>query len=112
MEAARTAGAGNGFAVVASVATSLAPETARATEDIAGENAAMHMAPTEAMSAVGHIDVRVERINRIATAAAEQNAISTVIARNIHQRAEVSAVAGAPVVARGQTDAAAGQVPT
>ena len=118
IEAARAGEAGKGFAVVASEVKSLASQTAKATEEIAAQIAAVQMASTESVKAIEAISTTINRVNEIATmiaAAVEQQGASTKeIARNVQQAAqgtnEVSSNIGNVSQAASQTGSAATQV--
>ena len=102
IEAARAGEAGKGFAVVASEVKQLAAQTARATEDVATQIAAMRMAADEAASAMGGISRTIARIDEVATtiaAAVEEQGAST---REITQRLQgVSGSTGGVIQAIG-----------
>lgn len=86
IQAAHAGEAGKGFAVVASEVKQLAAQTARATEEVATQIAAMRMAADEAASAMGGISRTIARIDEVATtstAAVEEQGAST---REITQR--------------------------
>jgi len=91
IEAARAGEAGRGFAVVASEVKSLATETARATEEIAGKVNEMQTATGLAVDAIREITGTIRRINDIATAIAasveQQGAATSEITRNVQQAA-------------------------
>jgi methyl-accepting chemotaxis protein len=91
IEAARAGEAGKGFAVVASEVKSLANQTAKATEDIAGQISAIQATTNNVVSAIGGIGGTIGRINEISTAIAaaieEQSAANNEISRNIQQAA-------------------------
>jgi methyl-accepting chemotaxis protein len=118
IEAARAGEAGKGFAVVASEVKSLANQTAKATEEIGAQIAAMQSATGETVSAIGSIGATIGQINEIATTIAaaveEQGAATQEIARNVQQAAtgtqEVSSTIIGVTQAAGETGAAASQV--
>ena len=91
IEAARAGEAGLGFAVVAGEVKELAAQTAKATDEIAGQIAAVQGATGTCVSAIGSITGRIREINGLATliaAAVEQQASATrEIVRNVAQAA-------------------------
>jgi methyl-accepting chemotaxis protein len=91
IEAARAGDAGRGFAVVASEVKELASQTAKATEEIAGQVAAIQSATGECVTAIGGISNTIREISGIATtiaAAVEQQGSATrEIARSVQQAA-------------------------
>ncbi len=120
IEAARAGEAGKGFAVVASEVKSLANQTAKATEDIAAQIAAIQGATKKAVDAIGAIDGTIGRMNEISTMIAaameEQGASTREIARNTQEAArgtlDVSQSIGNVNQAAAETGTAAGQVLT
>lgn len=70
IEAARVGEAGRGFAVVAGEVKNLATLTHRATEDIAGQIAAVQEATAEAVEAISRIETTIVGVNDIAAAIA------------------------------------------
>ncbi|HYG89555.1 MAG TPA: methyl-accepting chemotaxis protein [Azospirillum sp.] len=92
IEAARAGEAGKGFAVVASEVKNLANQTAKATEDIAGQVAGIQRVSTETAAAIRTIGEVIARIDDIATTIAsaveQQGAATSEIARNITQAAQ------------------------
>ncbi len=104
IEAARAGEAGRGFAVVASEVKELASQTAKATDEIAGQVAAIQSATGDCVTAIGGISDTIREISGIATTIAaaveQQDSATREIARSVQQAAagtsEVSAnVAGA-----------------
>ena len=104
IEAARAGEAGRGFAVVASEVKNLASQTAKATEEIAGQVNAIQSATGSCVSAIGGISATIREISgiavTIAAAVEEQDSATREIARSVQQAAggtsEVSVnVAGA-----------------
>ncbi|MEW5728092.1 MAG: HAMP domain-containing methyl-accepting chemotaxis protein [Pseudomonadota bacterium] len=92
IEAARAGDAGKGFAVVASEVKSLANQTARATDEIAGEIAAMKTATDEAVRAIDGIVATIGRVSEaltvIATAVGEQGRATSEISASVSQAAD------------------------
>jgi methyl-accepting chemotaxis protein len=118
IEAARAGEAGKGFAVVASEVKNLASQTAKATEDITGQVAAIQAATSSSVQAIQAIGGTIDRVNQIAAAIAaaveEQSAATREIARNVQQASEGTSevsrhVAGVSEAATA-TGAAAGEV--
>jgi len=87
IEAARAGEAGRGFAVVASEVKTLAAQTARATEQIGAQIAAMQGETERAVAAIGGIARTVEAMNgitaQVAAATEEQSAATQEIGRAV-----------------------------
>ena len=80
IEAARAGDAGKGFAVVASEVKSLAAQTARATEEVAGHISAIQLATTRATDGIGTLSAQVGAVSEAAgdvAAAIELQRIAT-----------------------------------
>ncbi|HWA44758.1 MAG TPA: methyl-accepting chemotaxis protein [Hypericibacter adhaerens] len=120
IEAARAGEAGKGFAVVASEVKSLATQTAKATEEIGGQIAAIQTATGQSVAAMNGIAEVMQRINAVtatvASAVEEQGAATQEISRNVQQASvgttEVSSNIAGVTLAAGETGKAAGQVLT
>jgi methyl-accepting chemotaxis protein len=118
IEAARAGEAGRGFAVVAAEVKNLATQTAKATEEITGQVAAIQGATRSSVGAIQSIGTTIQRVNEIAAAIAaaveEQGAATREIARNVQQASqgtnEVSRHISGVSQAAGATGAAAGEV--
>ncbi len=86
IEAARAGEAGKGFAVVASEVKSLANQTAKATEEITGQIAAVQKVTKDAMDAIKGIGSTIGEVSTVATSIAsaveEQGAATQEITRN------------------------------
>ena len=94
IEAARAGEAGKGFAVVASEVKHLASQTAKATEDITAQIAAIQSSTAAAVTAIQGVGGTISEINHItatiASAVEEQGAATQEISRNIQQAASGS----------------------
>ena len=92
IEAARAGEAGKGFAVVASEVKTLASQTARATEEIGAQIAAIQAATERAVHSIKGIAEVVAEVDgisaTIAAAVEEQGAATREIARNVAEAAQ------------------------
>ena len=118
IEAARAGEAGRGFAVVASEVKSLAVQTAKATEDIAGQISAVQASTGAAVEAIGRIADRMQEISNYTSSAAasvqQQDAATGEISQNVMSAAqgakEIVAVLGDVAGAATETRSSAEQV--
>jgi methyl-accepting chemotaxis protein len=89
IEAARAGEAGKGFAVVASEVKSLAGQTAKATEEIAGQVGAIQSAVADAAHAIEQVNTVIEQISHIAGTVAvtveEQNRAVASISEGVNR---------------------------
>ena len=118
IEAARAGESGRGFAVVASEVKALANETAKATEEISAQVAAMQASTGEAVVSIGGIGETIARMSEItssiATSIDQQGDATREIARNIQQVAagsnEINSNIGSVTSAAAATGTAAADV--
>jgi methyl-accepting chemotaxis protein len=89
IEAARAGDAGKGFTVVASEVKNLANQTAKATEEIGGQIAAVQLGTEGAVKAIANVSGTIGEISSISSAIAvaveEQSAATIEIARNVEE---------------------------
>jgi methyl-accepting chemotaxis protein len=118
IEAARAGEAGRGFAVVASEVKSLAVQTAKATEQIATQIAAVQASTRGAVEAIRRNTDRMRAISQVTTEVAasfeQQNSATGEISHNVALAAEgtrtVASVLGAVAGAVGNTRTSADTV--
>lgn len=92
IEAARAGDAGKGFAVVASEVKELASQTAKATEDIAEQVAAIQAATENTVQVISRVSTTIDQINEIATsisaAMEEQSVVIQEVVSNTQSAAD------------------------
>ena len=118
IEAARAGDSGRGFAVVASEVKALANQTAKATEEISSQVAAMQASTSEAVASIGGITETISQMSEItvsiSTAVEQQGGATREIARNIQSVAagsnEISTHLGGVTTAAAATGKAASEV--
>ena len=103
IEAARAGEAGRGFAVVASEVKSLAGQTAKATEEIAGQVGAIQSAVADAAQAIEQVNAIIAELSSIASTVAgtveEQTRAVSSISEGVN-RASLEARTGAEAMSR------------
>src|SRR6195952_5495572 len=118
IEAARAGESGRGFVVVASEVKALANQSAKATEEISAQVAAMQASTTDAVASIGGITETIAQMSEItvslSTAIDQQGDATREIARNIQSVAagssEINANIGGGTTAAAATGKAASEV--
>ncbi|HEY7386590.1 MAG TPA: methyl-accepting chemotaxis protein [Beijerinckiaceae bacterium] len=118
IEAARAGEAGRGFAVVAAEVKELANQTAKATDEIAGQINAIQGETRTAVTAIQTIGATIDEMNAIAAGVAaameEQGTATSEISRNVQQAAQGTQMVTGNILdvkrGAGETGSAASQV--
>ena len=118
IEAARAGQAGRGFSVVASEVKALSVQTAKATDEIAGQIQAVQSSSQTAVNAIQRITQKMNNINEhtasIAASVGQQSSVTNEIAQNVTRAAKrakvVTAVLDKVAESVGKTNSAASTV--
>ena len=116
IEAARAGDAGKGFAVVASEVKNLANQTAKATEEIAGQIKGVQERTGSTVSAIEQIAETIQSMTEIASMVAsaveEQNAATQEIGRNVQEAATGTQQVSSAITGVTQASSEAGSAST